>query len=134
MWRLFKKIYFWFKSRNMITHYQSELNSILLLLNSNSTYMNKGFSCIDSKSQLGYELYFKYLGGNIDFKILYYNKNVSIYVLPPTINFNNELHIVSNEFRNFSSEMTDLNLIISNTKSDILNKFQILLNSKNIPI
>lgn len=131
MLRFFKKLYFWYKSKNMITHYQSELNSILLLLNSNSTYMNKGFSCIDSKSQLGYELYFKYLGGNIDFKILYLNSSILIYTIP--INLNKELHILSHDLNKFSSELTDLNLIINNTKPQILNEFQILLRSKNIP-
>jgi predicted transglutaminase-like protease len=93
--------------------------------------MNKGFSCIDSKSQLGYELYFKYLGGNIDFKILYLNSSILIYTIP--INLNKELHILSHDLNKFSSELTDLNLIINNTKPQILNEFQILLRSKNIP-
>lgn len=137
MWRFFKKLYFWYKSRNMITHYRDELKPIEDILNDSLRHINGGFSSLNSTSEYGYELLFKY-SEIIDFKIIYLSGDVRFYILTPNITINSVDTELSGVVRNLKNSFTqifnlsDLNTILYFEKSRIIEEFQKLLTNKGI--
>jgi len=121
----------------MITHYRDELKPIEDILNDSLRHINGGFSSLNSTSEYGYELLFKY-SEIIDFKIIYLSGDVRFYILTPNITINSVDTELSGVVRNLKNSFTqifnlsDLNTILYFEKSRIIEEFQKLLTNKGI--